>query len=38
MKDENGRVLVDNQHSFDENLRIQSLWDGVELMAALLTM
>jgi acetylornithine deacetylase/succinyl-diaminopimelate desuccinylase-like protein len=27
-----------NQHSFDENLRIQNLWDGVELMAALLTM
>jgi len=28
----------DNQHSFNENLRIQNLWDGVELMAALLTM
>ena len=28
----------DNQHSFDENLRIQSLWDGIELMAALLAM
>jgi acetylornithine deacetylase/succinyl-diaminopimelate desuccinylase-like protein len=28
----------DNQHSFDENLRIQNLWDGIELMAALLTM
>lgn len=27
-----------NQHSFDENLRIQKLWDGIELMAALLTM
>jgi acetylornithine deacetylase/succinyl-diaminopimelate desuccinylase-like protein len=27
-----------NQHSFNENLRIQNLWDGVELMAALLTM
>ncbi len=27
-----------NQHSFDENLRIQNLWDGIELMAALLTM
>jgi acetylornithine deacetylase/succinyl-diaminopimelate desuccinylase-like protein len=26
-----------NQHSFDENLRIQNLWDGIELMAALLT-
>lgn len=28
----------DNQHSFDENLRIQNLWDGIELIAALLTM
>jgi acetylornithine deacetylase/succinyl-diaminopimelate desuccinylase-like protein len=28
----------DNQHSFNENLRIQNLWDGIELMAALLTM
>jgi acetylornithine deacetylase/succinyl-diaminopimelate desuccinylase-like protein len=28
----------DNQHSFDENLRVQNLWDGIELMAALLTM
>jgi acetylornithine deacetylase/succinyl-diaminopimelate desuccinylase-like protein len=28
----------DNQHSFDENLRIQNLWDGIELMAALITM
>jgi acetylornithine deacetylase/succinyl-diaminopimelate desuccinylase-like protein len=27
-----------NQHSFDENLRIQNLWDGIEVMAALLTM
>ena len=27
-----------NQHSSDENLRIQNLWDGIELMAALLTM
>ena len=27
-----------NQHSFDENLRIQKLRDGIELMAALLTM
>ena len=27
-----------NQHAFDENLRIQNLWDGIELMAALLTM
>jgi hypothetical protein len=27
-----------NQHSFDENLRIQNLWDGIELIAALLTM
>jgi acetylornithine deacetylase/succinyl-diaminopimelate desuccinylase-like protein len=28
----------DNQHSFDENLRLLNLWDGIELMAALLTM
>jgi acetylornithine deacetylase/succinyl-diaminopimelate desuccinylase-like protein len=28
----------DNQHSYNENLRIQNLWDGIELMAALLTM
>ncbi len=28
----------DNQHSFNENLRIQNLWDGIELMAALLLM
>ena len=28
----------DNQHTFDENLRIQNLWDGIELIAALLTM
>ena len=28
----------DNQHSFDENLRLENLWDGIELMAALLTM
>ena len=26
----------DNQHTFNENLRIQNLWDGIELMAALL--
>jgi acetylornithine deacetylase/succinyl-diaminopimelate desuccinylase-like protein len=26
------------QHSFNENIRIQNLWDGIELMAALLTM
>jgi hypothetical protein len=26
-----------NQHRFDENLRLQNLWDGIELMA-LLTM
>lgn len=28
----------DNQHTFDENLRIQNLWDGIELMAALMVM
>ncbi len=27
-----------NQHSFDENIRLQNLWDGIELMTALLTM
>jgi acetylornithine deacetylase/succinyl-diaminopimelate desuccinylase-like protein len=27
-----------HQHSFNENLRMQNLWDGIELMAALLTM
>jgi acetylornithine deacetylase/succinyl-diaminopimelate desuccinylase-like protein len=27
-----------NQHSFNENMRIQNVWDGIELMAALLTM
>jgi acetylornithine deacetylase/succinyl-diaminopimelate desuccinylase-like protein len=27
-----------NQHSFNENIRIQNLWDGIELMAALLEM
>jgi len=28
----------DNQHTFNENLRLQNLWDGIEVMAALLTM
>lgn len=27
-----------NQHSFNENIRIRNLWDGIELMAALLAM
>jgi acetylornithine deacetylase/succinyl-diaminopimelate desuccinylase-like protein len=27
-----------NQHSANENLRLQNLWDGIELMAALLAM
>ncbi len=27
-----------NQHSFDENIRLQNLWDGIDLMAALLAM
>ena len=27
-----------NQHSFNENIRMQNLWDGIELMAALLAM
>ena len=26
------------QHSFNENVRIRNLWDGIELMAALLAM
>ncbi len=28
----------DNQHTFNENIRIQNLWDGIETMAALLVM
>lgn len=28
----------DNQHTFNENLRIQNLWDGIEELAALLVM
>ena len=28
----------DNQHTFNENLRLQNLWDGIELMAALIAM
>ena len=28
----------DNQHAANENVRIQNLWDAIELMAALLTM
>ncbi len=28
----------DNQHAANENLRLQNLWDGVETMAALMTM
>ena len=28
----------DNQHTSNENLRIQNLWDGINLFAALLTM
>jgi acetylornithine deacetylase/succinyl-diaminopimelate desuccinylase-like protein len=27
-----------SQHSFNENVRLQNLWDGIELMAALLAM
>ena len=27
-----------NQHSFNENLRIRNLWDGIDLLASLLTM
>ena len=28
----------DNQHKFNEDLRLQNLWDGIELMGALLAM
>jgi acetylornithine deacetylase/succinyl-diaminopimelate desuccinylase-like protein len=28
----------DNQHSANENLRLQNLWEGIETMAALLEM
>ncbi|HKZ03188.1 MAG TPA: hypothetical protein VJ180_13165, partial [Pyrinomonadaceae bacterium] len=27
-----------NQHAENENLRLQNLWDGIETMAALMTM
>jgi acetylornithine deacetylase/succinyl-diaminopimelate desuccinylase-like protein len=27
-----------NRHSFNENLRVRNLWDGIELMAALMAM
>jgi acetylornithine deacetylase/succinyl-diaminopimelate desuccinylase-like protein len=27
-----------NQHSFNENIKIENLWNGIDLMAALLTM
>jgi acetylornithine deacetylase/succinyl-diaminopimelate desuccinylase-like protein len=27
-----------NQHAEDENIRLQNLWDGIEIMAALMTM
>jgi acetylornithine deacetylase/succinyl-diaminopimelate desuccinylase-like protein len=27
-----------NQHSYNENVRVQNLWDGIELMAAMLAM
>jgi acetylornithine deacetylase/succinyl-diaminopimelate desuccinylase-like protein len=27
-----------NQHSHNENIRLQNLWDGIETMAALMTM
>ena len=27
-----------NQHSANENLRLQNLWDGIEVLAALMTM
>jgi acetylornithine deacetylase/succinyl-diaminopimelate desuccinylase-like protein len=27
-----------NQHGPDENLRLQNLWEGIEMLAALMTM
>ena len=27
-----------NQHSFNENIKIENLWNGIDLMAALITM
>lgn len=27
-----------NQHAFDENLRLQNLWEGIELLARIITM
>ena len=27
-----------NRHSFNENPRVRNLWDGIELMAALMAM
>jgi len=27
-----------NQHGADENLRLQNLWEGIEMMAAIMTM
>jgi hypothetical protein len=27
-----------NQHAENENVRIQNLWDGIEIMAAIMTM
>jgi acetylornithine deacetylase/succinyl-diaminopimelate desuccinylase-like protein len=27
-----------NQHSHNENLRLQNLWDGIEIFAAIMTM
>ena len=31
-------TLVNNQHGPDENLRLQNLWEGIEMLAALMTM
>ena len=27
-----------NQHGPDENIRLQNLWEGIEMLAAILTM
>lgn len=28
----------DNQHTFNENIRIQNLWEGIDLTTAMMTM
>jgi hypothetical protein len=33
-----GNNYDNNQHAENENLRLQNLWDGIETMAAIMTM